>query len=91
MRADLEVIIERNGTIRFVYDDLLADLYVAEHGLTTRRASHVEPAPAGSGWTVDLSPVDGPFAGPFARRADALAWEVDWLHKTLCDERGENE
>jgi hypothetical protein len=63
--------------LAYVYaDDILA---IAGPG-TTRRASHVEPALAGDGWTADLSPVGGPVLGPFARRAEALRAELDWLN-----------
>lgn len=48
--------------------------------LETRRASHVEPDPANPGqWTVDLSPVGGPYQGGFVTRAGALYFETTWI------------
>lgn len=48
-----------------------------------RRASHVEPTPAGE-WAADLSPVGGPVLGPFPRRSEALAAEVEWIERALA-------
>ena len=47
-----------------------------------RRASHVEPDPYGK-WFADLSPVNGPKLGPFAKRSEALAAEIDWINHNL--------
>ena len=46
--------------------------------LTIQRASHVEPDATGL-WWADLTPVQGPCLGPFARRSEALIAEVQWL------------
>ena len=76
MEKVLQIVIQ-GGKIRFVHDD---DLVRAMAGLgcaTTARASHVEPS--GQDWKADLSPVGGPVLGPFARRDEALAAEVEWL------------
>lgn len=43
------------------------------------RASHVEPTGNGTQWHADMSPVGGPTLGPFERRCDALAAEVQYL------------
>ncbi len=45
------------------------------------RASHVEPDHSGHR-LADLSPVQGPVPGPFAKRSEALADERDWLLAT---------
>jgi hypothetical protein len=77
------------GHLQFVYSDDLAVL--CDTGATTVvRVSHVEPYDgsggtafaakhAGSWWTADMSPVDGPVLGPFKTRAEALAAERAWL------------
>jgi len=46
--------------------------------MSIRRGSHVEPDDAGR-WWADLAPVNGPKLGPFVRRANALAAELEWL------------
>ncbi|MGL4944023.1 MAG: hypothetical protein ACRC46_12630 [Thermoguttaceae bacterium] len=47
-----------------------------------RRASHVEPTDDGS-WTADLSCVHGPVLGPFAKRSEALAAEIEFLNAMI--------
>jgi len=71
-----DVFVGEDGTIQFVYDDALVDVFGPE--ATVRRASHVEPAPGG-GWIADMAPVCGPMLGPFKTRAEALAAERGWL------------
>ncbi len=46
--------------------------------LVITRGSHVEPTSDGQ-WQADLSPVNGPYLGPFANRSDALTGERTWL------------
>lgn len=73
---ETQIVIGRDGRLRFMYDDRLLSL--AEQGLcTTRRASHVEPC--SGGWQADLGPVGGPVLGPFRERGKALEAERDWL------------
>ena len=75
-RSNLTVTVKANGDLRFIYDDEIASLL--SHGnATIHRASHVEPSV--TGWTADMTPVDGPVLGPFALRHDALTAEVAWL------------
>lgn len=74
----MKIIISPGGKIRFIYDDALAGLLNLGKAVT-KRASHVEPGP--DGWTADLSPVGGPFLGPFALRSEALAAEKAWLEE----------
>ena len=72
----MELIIEPSGDLHCIYSEAI-DL----HSLGTpsiARASHVEPDTSGR-WIADLSPVDGPILGPFDKRTDALAAEVQWL------------
>lgn len=65
-----------DGTIRAVYAE---DIDLTKLGSTLiRRASLVEPDSQGR-WVADLSPLQGPVLGPFNRRSEALAAEVDWL------------
>ena len=74
--------VDPDGRVRFIYSDELAGLL--ELGTSTvRRASHVEPAPAG-GWTADMGPSGGPVLGPYVLRADALAAEVAWIEEQLA-------
>lgn len=75
--------VEADGAICAVYADDLIGVTEAIGDARICRASHVEPAPDGSGWTADLAPMAGPILGPFARRADALAAEVAWLDRWL--------
>jgi hypothetical protein len=80
-----------NGHLSFVYDDVLIDL-LDTGTASVERVSHVEPYDgsggepfaskhAGSWWTADMGPVDGPVLGPFKTRAEALAAERAWLTK----------
>ena len=64
------------GPVRCIYAE---DVDLHEFGeVFIRRGSHVEPTPNGQ-WTADLSPVNGPVLGPFAKRTDALDAEREWL------------
>jgi hypothetical protein len=76
MSAGSEVVVAPDGTLRCVYDELLDLRGLGE--VTITRGSHVEPDEQGD-WFADLSPVQGPKLGPFARRSDALAAERRWL------------
>jgi len=72
----MELVVDRCGTIRCLYDECL-DLSALGR-LTITRASHVEPDSHGQ-WFADLAPVGGPRLGPFGRRSEALAAEAAWL------------
>ena len=72
----MELIIESNGGVRCIYDEAV-DLHSLGKPVITR-ASHVEPDNTGR-WIADLTPVAGPKLGPFDKRTDALAAEVQWL------------
>src|SRR5262245_11536036 len=72
----MQLVVDRDGTIRCLYGEAL-DL-AALGTPCIRRASHGEPDPDGQGW-VDLAPVGGASLGPFERRSQALAAEVEWL------------
>jgi hypothetical protein len=72
----MNLLVLPDGTVRAIYaEDIdLTDLGTA----LICRASHVEPDSQGH-WVADLSPVSGPVLGPFDRRSEALAAELDWL------------
>ena len=67
----------RSGTACFVYEDELADLLTLGEA-TVRRASFVEPDPAG-GWLADMGPSNGPVLRGFSLRREALEAERAWL------------
>ncbi len=72
----MQIIIEPGGAVRCIYTEEI-DL-AAIGSPTISRASHVEPDQQGR-WLADMSPVGGPLLGPFAKRSEALAVEVEWL------------
>ncbi len=58
-----DILIEEDGTVRFIYADELAEVFAGE-AQTTERASNVEPHPtAGHGWYADMIPSGGPVLG----------------------------
>jgi hypothetical protein len=69
-----------DGTITTIYSEAI-DL-AALGAVQIERASHVEPTDDAR-WTADLAPVGGPVLGPFARRSEALAAEIEWLDRWL--------
>ena len=71
--------IDANGTITTIYDDCLLPL-MTQGNVVTTRASHVEPAPSGKGWYVDLHPIGGAKHWGFETRAEALQFERDWIN-----------
>ncbi|MBN73431.1 MAG: hypothetical protein CME32_29600 [Gimesia sp.] len=74
----MQLIITAEGQVRCIYAEAI-DL-AALGRLRISRGSFVEPNAAGQ-WMVDLSPVQGPRLGPFAKRSAALLSEVDWLER----------
>ena len=80
------ITVQRDGTMKFVYDDRLKGLMQQGHATITR-ASHVEPTPDNE-WGADMSPVGGPMLGPFNTRQEALDAEVEWInHNVLTGTR----
>lgn len=79
----MELIIESDGKVRCIYGETI-DLQVLGSPEITR-ASHVEPNSDGR-WVADLSPVSGSKLGPFDKRTDALAAEVQWLRDNWLTE-----
>lgn len=74
----MQLLIDPHGHLRCLYEEAL-DLRTLGT-LRIRRASQVEPDPHGC-WWADLALVSGPRLGPFPRRSDALAAELDWLEQ----------
>ena len=72
----MELIVDATGIVRCIYSEDV-NLHALGHPKITR-ASHVEPDSKGR-WIADLNPVSGPKLGPFDKRTDALAAEVQWL------------
>jgi hypothetical protein len=74
----MQLVIDPQGTAHCVYGEEI-ELH-ALGNLAITRGSHVEPNDIGK-WHADLSPVYGPVLGPFQRRSDALAAEIEWLNR----------
>ena len=72
----MELVFESSSNARCVYSDTLPLVTIGK--LRIERASNVEPNKEGE-WIADLSPVSGPTLGPFSKRTDAIAAEVQWL------------
>ena len=72
----MELVISSVGDVHCIYSDAFPLSRLGK--LSIIRASHVEPDSVGQ-WMADLAPVGGPVLGPFEKRTDALAAEVDWL------------
>lgn len=72
----MQLVIDPAGVIRCVYGEAVDLCCLGSPDI--RRASHVEPDTQGA-WWADLTPVDGPRLGPFARRSQALDAERQWL------------
>lgn len=76
MADEMDIVVEADGTVRFVYDDALAEVFEGEQQ-ETRRASHVEPHPARPGWLADMRPSGGPVLGRgWQRTPEAIAWSL---------------
>jgi hypothetical protein len=72
----MTLLILPDGSVRAIYaEDFDLSLIGSAH---ISRASHVEPDHQGR-WLADMSPVKGPVLGPFNRRSEALAAELEWL------------
>jgi len=76
----MELCISTSANVVIIYNESV-DLSALGPGSITR-ASHVEPDATGR-WWADLAPVGGPRLGPFERRSQALAAELDWLETHL--------
>jgi len=74
----MDLIILPSGEVRCVYDESIDLRQLGT--LAIRRASHVEPTSDGR-WLADLAPVGGSVLGPYKRRSEALAAEVEWIRE----------
>lgn len=81
--STVNVVVETDGELRFIYHDELAGLLELGPSSTVR-ASHVEPHATG-GWAADMGPSGGPVlldnGRGFTTRAAALDAEVAWLRE----------
>jgi hypothetical protein len=74
----MKLLISPTGVVRCLYGE---ELDLERLGrLSIARGSHVEPDESGL-WSADLSPVGGPWLGPFPKRTGALQAERDWLER----------
>ena len=76
MVMPMQFIITLGGNVRAIYSEVIDLTALGSPAIS--RASHVEPDQQG-GWSVDLSPVDGPTLRGFRTRSEALAAEHSWL------------
>jgi hypothetical protein len=70
----MELFVAPGGAVTAIYSEAI-DLQSLGRPTITR-ASHVEPDENGQ-WFARI--VDGPNLGPFSKRSEALAAEVEWL------------
>lgn len=73
-----------NGdTAQFIHSDDLIGLSDALGSATTKRVSDVEPDEDGN-WVADMNKMgENVQLGPFVKRGDALAAEVDFVEERL--------
>ena len=71
----MDIVVTTSGDVRCIYQEAIE--LAAIGSVDISRGSHVEPA--GSIWFADLVPVNGPRLGPFIKRSEALAAEIEWL------------
>lgn len=74
----MQLLITAEGQVRCIYAEAIDLATIGRLRIT--RGSFVEPNATGQ-WIVDLSPVQGPRLGPFAKRSAALQSEIDWLEQ----------
>lgn len=70
----MDLFISPNGSVTAIYSEAINFQTLGSPTIT--RASHVEPDAKGQ-WFAQI--IDGPQLGPFVKRSEALAAEVDWL------------
>ena len=74
----MQLVVESSGNIRCIYGEQIELALMGKMQIV--RVSHVEPDGQGN-WWADLSPVNGPNLGPFARRSHALEAEIKWIER----------
>lgn len=80
---EVNVVIDEQGDLSFIYNDDLAGLMDTGRS-TIARASHVEPEVMPDGsilWYADMGPSGGPVLTGFFSREAALRGEVAWLRE----------
>ena len=70
----MDLFVSPNGSIAAIYTEAINLQALGRPTIT--RASHVEPNEIGQ-WFAQI--IDGPQLGPFEKRSEALAAEIDWL------------
>jgi len=83
MTAEMELVVNADGSVRCIYDEALDLREIGR--LTITRASHVEPDAEGF-WWADMGPSGGPALGPYRSRSDALEAEREWLANIYFDD-----
>jgi len=68
------------GKAKTIYSEEFDLSFLGQEKVT--RASHVEPTDDAK-WTADMTPSGGPVLGPYDKRSEALAAEVEWLNNNL--------
>lgn len=96
--SEREIFVNGDGSLQFIYDDELADVFSGESS-STKRVSHVEPLR--DGWVADMSPVGGGYLyadgecddpecdehAPFKTRQAALDAEIEWLRASMAEKK----
>ncbi len=72
----MELVVDPQGQVVGLYGETIDLLTLGT--LSIQRASHLEPDGEGR-WWADLSPVNGPWIGPFRLRSEALKAEEAWI------------
>ncbi len=88
MEKEIQIILESDGTMRFLYDynsiegQSFSDELIKDTEAHIERRSHVNPKVTENGvkWFVDLSPSKGPELGPFESRKIAIEEEIRWIN-----------
>lgn len=77
----MRIKINPDGTAVMIYTE---DIDVASLGDVTSitRAATVEPV-NGNLWAADMGIVGGPVLGPFDKRSDGLAAEINWIEENI--------
>lgn len=70
----MDLVISPAGFVTAIYTEMIDLQSIGTPTIT--RASHVEPDAHGR-WFAQI--IDGPQLGPFTKRSEALAAEVEWL------------
>ena len=81
----MQLVVQPSGAVRCIYAEEINLAALGSPAIT--RASRVEPDRHGC-WWADLSPVGGPFLGPFPNRSEALVAEHSWLETNWLDRMG---